>query len=77
MCREQSAERNSIPCLHYSEVVPHAHYHREHKACKSEGLLKAASHLILKNHLPQKQKTSFFNRSLVFVNSNRLRIAQL
>lgn len=48
--------------------------HREHKA---EGLLKAASHLILKNNLPQKQNPSFFNNSLVFVNSKRLSIDQL
>lgn len=33
--------------------------HRQHKACRSEGLLKAASQLILKTHLPQKQKPPF------------------
>lgn len=51
--------------------------HREHKACKSEGFLKAASHLMLKDYLSQKQKTFFFNKTLVFFNSKRLRIEQL
>lgn len=51
--------------------------HREHKACKSEGFLKAASHLMLKNYLSQKQKPSFAIKLWYFLILKRLRTEQL